>query len=123
MKGKVKTVEIGNGITYIGKFSFYECKALTSVVFEEGSVLKRIGWGAFGYCTALTEITIPATVEKLDGYAFYYCTNLATVNISEGSALTTIGQYAFWNATKLTVINDMPENVKIGTCAFLNTAI
>ncbi len=121
-KNMIKKVVIGKDITYVGKFAFMQCRNLSAVVFEEGSVLETIGWGAFGYCSSLTEITIPASVKAISGYAFYYCTKLATVTFEEGSALETIGGYAFWNDSALTSAN-YPADTKLGENAFLGTKI
>ncbi|MBE6584938.1 MAG: hypothetical protein E7645_00245 [Ruminococcaceae bacterium] len=118
---RITTVEIGKNITYIGKFSFMMCSNLTAVVFESESALKTIGWGAFGYCNALVEVTIPASVETLDSYAFYNCPALETVMMSETGALKTIGMYAFWNDTALQSII-LPNGVSsIGEYPFYNT--
>ena len=100
-RGSVKKVVNGKDVTYIGKFNFFQCHNLAEVVFEEGSKLQTIGWGAFGYCNSLTEVTIPASVKRLDWYAFYYCTSLETVNFGAPSQLGSIGGYAFWNDSAL----------------------
>jgi hypothetical protein len=118
----ISKIVIGEGVTYIGKFNFSGLKNVTAVEFAENGALKTIGWGAFGHNVSLTEVTIPATVEKLDGYAFYYCANLEKVNFENDSVLTTIGEYAFWNATNLNSIN-YPNGTVIGEGAFLNTMI
>ncbi len=118
---RIATVEIGKDITYIGKFSFMMCNNLTDISYEEGSAVETIGWGAFGCCTALTTVTIPATVKKLDGYAIYECTALSTVVFEKESSLEEIGMYAFWNDTALTEIIDMPTNITFGEGAFYNS--
>ena len=121
-KSLIKKVVIDKDITYIGKFNFMQCTKLTEVVFEDGSQLETIGWGAFGYCSSLKTVTIPATVTAIKEFAFYYCDVLEEVNIEENSKLANIGMYAFWNATSLEKIN-YPSSVKIGENAFLATKV
>lgn len=52
-----------------------------SVIPTDGSV-KVIGSSAFYGCAELEEITIPASVEKVENYAFAECTNLKRVIIN-----------------------------------------
>ena len=87
---EITKVVIGNGITNIGYGDFYnmeslksvtlpesvktiddltftDCKSLTTVNMPKN--LKSIGYGAF-YGTALTKVTLPSTVTKVDVDAF-----------------------------------------------------
>ena len=87
------------------------------MTFEEGTKLERIGWGAFGY-SSLPAITIPDSVNRIDGYAFYYCSKLTGVAISENSKLESLGEYAFKADTKMTSLY-IPDGVtKIGSAIF-----
>lgn len=91
----VTSLVIGNGITHIGRFGFYRNQFLKSVSFEAGSTLESIGWGAFGHCWRLETVTIPASVEVLEGYAFYECGAMKSFTFEEGSRLHTIENCAF----------------------------
>ena len=117
----IKKVVIGENITYVGRFNFMQCSKLAEIVFE-GDALETIGWGAFGYCNALTEVTIPASVKALDGYAFYNCVALKTVVFAAGSELTTIGMYAFVGDTALVSVV-YPEGVTLEEGAFHGTPL
>ena len=55
---------------------FSDCKNLTSLVLPD--VLQRIEKGAFGNCTGLTTISLPAGLEYMYG-AFHGCTGLTSV--------------------------------------------
>ena len=83
----IKLIIIGDGVTTIGKYAFYRCKALTSV-------------------------TIPNSVTTIGEEAFSECTNLQKVNI--GNSVKTIGIFAFGNCTSITQISS--EAVEPPTC-------
>jgi len=79
------------------------------------------GWTSIGNAafqeTAITSITIPASVTSIENVAFYGCTSLASVSFAAGSELATIGNYAFLN-TAITSI-EIPASVNsIGDIAF-----
>ena len=91
------SIDIPANVETIGTAVFWGCSSLTTVTFEKGSQLKTIGggsssyYGAFSYCTALTSIEIPASVETIEAAAFKGCSSLATVTFEKGSQLKTIG--------------------------------
>ena len=93
---KLYTIVIPDNVKTIEQNAFADCSSLTTVTFEKGSQLKTIGggssyYGAFSYCTALTSIEIPASVETIGASAFKGCSSLATVTFEKGSQLKTIG--------------------------------
>ncbi len=49
---------------------------------EIGNGVKRIGWGAFCYCTSLTSITIPENVTSINSNAFGYCNQLESITFN-----------------------------------------
>lgn len=66
--GYIYAVEIGEGVTSIGSYAFYNCYKLSSVVISEG--VKRIGRGAFSGCLRLKSVTIPKSVTAIESGAF-----------------------------------------------------
>lgn len=66
------SVTIPNGVEYISSSLFYNNTNLTSVIFNSDGVLKRIGSSAFSQCSALTELNIPSSVNKIESNAFSY---------------------------------------------------
>ena len=91
------SIDIPANVETIGTAVFWGCSSLTTVTFEKGSQLKTIGggssyyYGAFSYCSSLTSIEIPASVETIEAAAFKGCSSLATVTFEKGSQLKTIG--------------------------------
>ena len=71
---------------------------------------------AFAYCTGLTSVNIPDSVNSIDGWAFDSCTDLTSVNI--GSGVTSIGILAFQNCTSLTSVTIPSGVTSIGNWVF-----
>ena len=118
------SIDIPANVETIGTAVFWGCSSLTTVTFEKESQLKTIGggysepnyYGVFSYCTALTAIEIPASVETIEAAAFKGCSSLATVTFENGSQLKTIGggsysSGAFSDCTALTSI-EIPASVE-----------
>lgn len=65
----------------------------------------KIGASAFyknwGGGLQILSVTIPSSVEIIDGYAFKECYALSTVTIEKGSVLNKIGMYAFFKCNSL----------------------
>lgn len=89
---------------------------ITTVVFDKNSNCKSIGSGAFANASALTEMTLPASVTSIETYAFSNCTALASVTIPE--SVTSIETYAFSNCTALAAVAIPKHVTSIGAYAF-----
>ncbi len=112
----LETVNIGSGITEIGRSVFEGCKGLKSIVI--GDEVTTVGYKSFKDCTALTSVTMGKKVTTIDQYAFYGCTSLNSIAI--GNIVNVIGNYAFCNCTALTSVT-IPDNVtRINSSAFMN---
>ncbi len=157
-----------DGVTEVDPYAFADCSALASVVnamsvrtigegafarqSEKGSAptfskialdsVEEIGMGAFMGNAGLSEITLPATVTKIDGFTFALCVNLQTVKLP--ATVVEIGTYAFRGCENLTSINlgavkligdnafygatyfgtaDLSSAEKLGAGAFSNTML
>lgn len=102
---EIESVTIGDGITSIGDWAFFECTALTSVTIPGGVTV--IGDHAFG-CTGLTAVDIPAGVTSIENDAFMSCSALETVTIP--NSVTSIGEGVFYECTLLETIV-IPDSV------------
>ncbi len=108
------SVTIPNSVTSIGDYAFYGCSGLTSVTIPN-SVKSICAW-AFGCCSSLTSIDIPHSVKSIGQSAFSSCSGLTSVAIP--NSVTSISHYAFSSCSNLTSI-DIPNSVtSIGQSAF-----
>ena len=111
----ITSVTIPASVTVFGRNAFYDCPALTEVNY----LGDLAGWLNIGFVTLtsnptyyahsltiggeeLTDLIVPAGVERIGNYAFSYCTGLTRVVLPE--SLTGIGEEAFRNCRELTEI-------------------
>ena len=100
--------------------AFLECTNIKSVILP--NTLTAIVTQAF-CLSSLVSISIPASVETIEGGAFFRCTALQTVTFEKGSKLKTIKNGSIWSGvfescTSLTTI-EIPASVEtIGYDAF-----
>ena len=103
-----------SGVVTIGEDAFSGCSALTSLTIPAS--VKNIGRFAFSFCSSLFEVVIGDGVEAIPDFAFYGCARLETVTV--GNSVQTIGESAFASCTALYEIA-LPENIiGIGRFAF-----
>ncbi|WP_456098376.1 leucine-rich repeat domain-containing protein [Prevotella jejuni] len=133
----VKRIIIGDSVTTIGEYAFYDCDHLTSVTipnsvttinngaFRDCSSLTSvtipnsvttIGWSAFSGCSSLTSVTIPNSVTTIGWSAFSGCSSLTSVTI--GNSVMTIDDYAFRDCSSLTSVTIPNSVTTIGDGAF-----
>lgn len=132
----LERVEIPSTVTDIGEKTFYSCPALKEAIIKAGTVKA----GTFYNCRALTTLVISdnamldasftaantyakETLEtvrigkgEICNSAFSNCTNLTTVELGDG--VTSIGTSAFFKCTALTSITIGDHVTSIGTSAF-----
>jgi len=120
----ILTINISDGITYIGKSAFNDldvlseviipasvetigdsafanCPKLTSISIDESSRLSVIGSSAF-QGTGLKEITIPDSVTTIQSGAFSFCDDLYCMNIGQNeSNLEKIQSRVFFKSPNL----------------------
>jgi len=84
--GCMNTV-IPDGITEIGDYAFYYCSGLTYLKIP--SSVETIGSNAFGV-TGLTEITLPQSLKTIKYHGFYACSYLSSFTVPK--SVTSIGE-------------------------------
>ena len=87
------TITLPESLKTIGRYAFYECEGLRSVVMAPNSVTS-IGESAFSQCRGIESIVIPESLKTVDYGAFTGC-NIDTVCISDLGAWCDIN---FWNS-------------------------
>ena len=113
-QNSVKKVEIGDGVTSIGRYAFQNCYSLTSITIPDS--VTSIDSSAFYSCYSLASITISNSVTSIGGYAFSACYSLTSIMIPD--SVTSIGTYAFQSCYSLASIT-IPDGVtSIGSSAF-----
>ncbi len=80
-------------IQTIGKNAFRACTALANITLPAS--LKTVGQAAFWECTALTAVEFPASVESIGDLAFYNCTGLQSIKLHDGFQEENLGLYIF----------------------------
>ena len=117
-RSTIEAVVIGQGVTGVGNYAFYNCTKLKTVSLPQS--LAAIGRNAFQGCKSLETVTIPQEVTDIGSAAFYECTGLTQLTLGDG--LIAIGDEAFFGCSGLTRL-DIPAGVsEIGMYAFADCA-
>ena len=90
-RNSVQKIEIGNGVTSIGKYAFYYGYSLASITIPNS--VTSISTYAFYNCYSLASITIPNSVTSIESGTFGGCYSLVSITIPDG--VTSISTYAF----------------------------
>ena len=97
---------MGKSVTIINSRAFYDCSFITKITLPD--TIKEIGSSAFGYCTSLQTIEIPACTRILDS-VFIGCTSLEEVTLPDG--LISIGNNLFTNCNSLNKVTILSGNI------------
>lgn len=112
--------EEGSQLKKINDYMFERCTRLSKLVLSEG--LETIGANAFSECGSLKEIKLPKSVKKIEENAFLGCTNLESFLIDDDAQLEEIGEYAFRSCENLEHMN-FPASLKVMNNPFYNTGL
>lgn len=112
-------IEIPNSVVELGQAAFLG-SAISEVIFEKNSQIKKIRPLTFASTPNLTNVTIPNSVVNIETFSFFSATNLTNIELSEN--LVCIGLGAFYQ-TSLTSIVFPQGLINIGPGAFAETAL
>ena len=93
-RNNIKIVEIEEGITSIGNYTFYGCSSLTNINIPES--VTSIGNYAFYGCIGITSIEIPSSVTNIGIAAFSGWKSNQTIYIEAESKPD--GWNSYWNS-------------------------
>ena len=92
IKSQMEHLVVGEGITEIGEYNFYNCVKLKTAQLPStlksidgmgtGTDLASVSYGAFQNCESLTEIIFPEGLETIEPYAFKNCKALKSARNS-----------------------------------------
>ena len=104
------------GVKEICDGAFSSNNTLMSVSFENGSLIEKIGYGAFANCGILMSVTLPSHNVEIGEFAFYEAKMLSNINLEN---ITRIGEFAFYD-TGLTNVVLSADDVVLGYGVFYN---
>lgn len=81
----------------IGKYSFFNCQSLNSVVFM--NAINEIDEYAFAGCFDLATVSFQSTAYKIDDFAFANCLEIRSITLPAG--LTILGNNVFYKSSKI----------------------
>lgn len=110
----VYCVEIEEGITEIGNYSFSSFINARKITLPES--LRSIGDRAFFDCSKCLEINIPKNVTNIGESAFKYCDSIVTVTLPDGLKEVKAGTFAACVSLERVIM--YPSLEKIGYSAF-----
>ena len=97
--GKAGELIIPDSVEFIGEYAVSRCLALTDITIPAS--VQSIGDSAF-YYNGFTDITIPTSVQSIEAGAFYRCQVLRNITIPD--SVVSIGKAALdWCSPNLTV--------------------
>ena len=84
----LQEIYIGDGVTSIGSYAFYNCSSLASITIPDG--VTSIGSYEFYNCYSLASITIPDSVTSIGNYAFQNCYGMRYYDFSACTDIPTL---------------------------------
>lgn len=105
-RDSIENVIVENGVTSIGKYSFYNCEKVKSVSLPK--TISKMGECSFYKCTGLKSVEIPNTITSIENYLFFECSSLPSITIPD--SVKTIGYRSFEGCASIEELV-IPESV------------
>ncbi|MBR4458880.1 MAG: leucine-rich repeat protein [Clostridia bacterium] len=105
-RDQIRTAEIGDGVTSIGKNVFAGCAQMTTVIIPES--VSALGDDAFLNCASLNHVSVPYGVAVAAG--FRGCTGLTEITLPY--SIVAVSANAFSGCTGLSDLDFVPDGVK-----------
>ena len=110
-------IELNGKITKIPINAFYQCEALTTIVWGTNSNVTEIEDGAFYSCSKLTSLDFPSKLTTIGKLAFSDCIAITSIHLP--AKVATIGEKAFAIMYAVTNIKcDAVQPPKLGRSVF-----
>lgn len=90
----LERVIIPESVLTIEDSAFAFCTNLTTVTFEEGANITKLGNSVFIGCEVLDNVKLPGTIKSFGEELFAYCPALQNLEVEEG--ITVLPKKAFW---------------------------
>ena len=69
----IKKVIIGSSVQTIGALAFVACSNVEEILFEEPCQITELEYACFSYCSNLTKIELPSSIQEIDKAVFNAC--------------------------------------------------
>lgn len=116
-KATITSIVIPASIKRIKNRAFYKSTSVSSLTFEKNSCLTYIGRSAFDFCSKLTSVELPETVEEIHEWTF---SSTAVTNWKLPKSLKYIasGAFAYHLVQSFSVDPDNPIVSASDTCLY-----
>lgn len=110
----MQTLEIEEGVSYAGQAAFVFCTLLSEVTIPSSM---NVADSMFGGCVSLKNVTLAEGITSIGNMAFEDCTSLVNINgdkacaVNFPSTLTSLGAEAFSNCTALSGDIVIPDGI------------
>lgn len=108
----IQRVEIGEGVTRVGNYSFDGCYNIKEVTFS--NTVESIGVAAFRSCSYMNTINFSDSIKEIGEYSFAGCKTIEKLNMN---CPVSLGEHAFTQCNSLESVY-MPNAKYIGPYAF-----
>ena len=116
----LESIEIPNGVKYIGTEAFGQCKKLSLLDGKLPDSLETIGTHAFWYCDNLYSVHIPSKVTSIEYCPFVGCKNLSAIEVDAGNENYCSEDGVLYNKDKTELIC-YPDAKEVETFTIPNT--